>query len=115
MHRTWNLDAFDGFYSVPITEANAIKDKWVPMMNCSTSGSPGRVYSDAGDLSSMPFYNVDGYIAGIILGMLDPGASSETYDMPFVKYKLPNGTVFWGIEANFRYFNYSLYNIYKLK
>jgi len=69
-------------------------------MSCENETSPGNVYWLGNDLSSMPFYTNSGLLAGIILGMTNPGASSEY--APFNKYILPNGTVFWGVEANFR-------------
>eukprot|EP01084_Bolivina_argentea_P073680 133683_1 len=102
LETTWNINAFAGFYPVPLTESEAKNKKWVPMMKCGDSTSPGNLYSDAGDLSAMPFYNADGQISGLILGMLNPGASSETSSQPFVQYHLKNGTKFWGIQANFR-------------
>ena len=93
---------FGSFYSVPITQSSAESDKWDMILDCDDKSSPGIVYSENGDISTMPFYNNNGYIAGIILGMLDPGASSETLNYPFKTYQFKNGTIFWGIEAHFR-------------
>merc|ERR1712087_63022 len=95
-----NLNVFEGFYSVPLTESSAVSKKWAKLMSCGDSTSPGNLYALQDDLSSMPFYNADGNIAGIVLGMFNPGSSSKK--SPFTEFKLSNGTSFWGVQANFR-------------
>ena len=87
-----------------MTETAAVNKKWEKLFSCGDSGSPGNVYWLEGDLSSMPIYNADGYISGIILGMLDPGVTSETINKinPYTQYTMSNGTKFWGIQAYFR-------------
>eukprot|EP00486_Rosalina_sp_Unknown_P007078 CAMPEP_0201571022 /NCGR_PEP_ID=MMETSP0190_2-20130828/13592_1 /ASSEMBLY_ACC=CAM_ASM_000263 /TAXON_ID=37353 /ORGANISM="Rosalina sp." /LENGTH=283 /DNA_ID=CAMNT_0047995249 /DNA_START=20 /DNA_END=871 /DNA_ORIENTATION=+ len=101
---TWNINVFAGFYPIELTVDAAKKKNWQQLLTCSDSGSPGNVYTLGGDLSSMPIYNADGYISGMILGMLDPGASSETINKinPYTQYTMSNGTKFWGVEAYFR-------------
>lgn len=89
--------------------SDAENKKWVQLLSCSDTGSPGNVYWLGGDLSSMPIYNEDGYIAGIILGMLNPGATAKTQSTinPYTQYTMPNGTQFWGVQAYFRYNHYN--------
>merc|ERR1719295_835537 len=91
---------FPKFIGVPLTEETALNQSWAPMMECGDDGAPGNLYAFEEDLAAMPFYNVDGYIAGIILGMEDPGALVQ--HAPYTPYTTPDGTSFWGIEANFR-------------
>mmetsp|Transcript_36082 Transcript_36082/g.57965 ORF Transcript_36082/g.57965 Transcript_36082/m.57965 type:complete len:279 (-) Transcript_36082:97-933(-) len=102
LETTWNLNVFDGFYPVPLTVSAAQSKGWQRLLKCGDTGSPGNVYTLGGDLSSMPIYNADGNIAGIILGMVNPGASEETSASPFVEYTMENGTTFWGVQGTFR-------------
>ncbi len=69
-------------------------------MTCGETGAPGNLYADGTDYSTMPFYNADGQISGMIIGMDTPGESAKK--PPYVKYTTRDATVFWGIEANFR-------------
>jgi len=97
---TWSAVPFQGFYSVPLT-LSAVKSKgWNEMLTCKNDPKVGYLYAENGDLSSMPFYNSYGQIYGIMLGMTNPGKSSEV--PPFNSYTLPNGTKFWGVQAYFR-------------
>lgn len=90
---------FPKFIPVPLNQSAAINEGWTSIMNCGDAGSPGNLYANNTDFAAMPFYNADGQIAGIILGMKDPGAYAHT--APYVFYQKGNLT-FWGIEANFR-------------
>mmetsp|Transcript_23908 Transcript_23908/g.37949 ORF Transcript_23908/g.37949 Transcript_23908/m.37949 type:complete len:279 (-) Transcript_23908:28-864(-) len=102
LQTTWNIDVFAGFYHVPLTMTAAESKGWKQLLKCGETGSPGNVYYLGDDLSSMPIYNADGKIAGIILGMLNPGASEETDASAFTQYKMQNGTQFWGVQGTFR-------------
>ena len=88
----------------PINETQAIAEGWELLFGCDDSDeAPGNVYSYNGDLATMPIYNADGNIAGIIIGIDDPGASQHG-KAPWVKYTLPNNDsdIFYGIEGIFR-------------
>jgi len=91
---------FPSFIDAPMTESTALSQGWSAIMECGDDDAPGNVYAYEGDLAAMPFYNADGNIAGIILGMEDPGALVQ--GPPYTPYTTPNGSTFWGIEANFR-------------
>lgn len=91
---------FPNFYPVPLTESDALSQNWTILMECGEDTSPGNVYAFEDDLAAMPFYNADGNIAGIILGMEDPGALAHR--APYIPYTTSSGDTFWGIEANFR-------------
>lgn len=101
LRSTFSINIFKGYYSIPNTLADAnSKKSWKQVLSCSDADSPGIVFAENGDISTMPFYNVDGTISGIIIGMITPGLSSMK--APFKRYTLQNGTIFWGIEAHFR-------------
>ena len=92
---------FGSFYWVPITQEEAEDDdNWDVVFDCNDSTAVGNVFFENEDISSMPIYNIDGLIAGIILGMKNPGNSSKV--APWKKYTKSDGTTFWGIEAHFR-------------
>eukprot|EP01084_Bolivina_argentea_P279925 478637_1 len=98
---TWNINPFAGFYKVPLTDQDAKSQGWEKLMSCNDDTSPGYVWWKDGDLSSMPIYNAHGYISGIVLGMNDPGESAKNRE-PFTQYTMPNGTIFYGVQGNFR-------------
>jgi len=97
---TWSLAPFQGFYPVPTTLDAAQSQNWDEMLTCSDDSRVGYLYADKEDLSSMPFYNSNGQLYGIMLGMTNPGETSEI--PPFNSYTLQNGTTFWAVQAYFR-------------
>ncbi|ETO02141.1 hypothetical protein RFI_35300 [Reticulomyxa filosa] len=97
---TWSAAPFKGFIPVPTSLSDAKSRGWDEMLTCAKDSRVGYLYAENEDISSMPFYNSNGQIYGIILGMTDPGQSSEI--PPFNSYTLSNGTAFWGVQAYFR-------------
>ena len=96
---------FPYFYSVPLTEADAIAKGWKAILQCGDEGSPGNVYWVEGDFSTMPIFNADGNMSGIIVGVEDPGKTQHGR-APWVYYEYKNSTnatkSFYGIEGIFR-------------
>ena len=88
---TWSVTPFTGFYEVPLTLSAAKSKGWESLLTCGDSGTHGNVYWLKSDLSTMPMYNGAGNLAGVILGMTNPGTSSQKY--PFNKYTAPDGLI----------------------
>merc|ERR1719229_244424 len=89
------------FLDIPMNESSAINEGWTLLFNSECDDGTnqiirGNVYWSNSDISSLPIFDADGHIAGLIIGVEDPG-SSQQGKAPWIDY----GT-FFGLTAFFR-------------